>query len=427
MDLVVEGKALVNNQVQHCCIGVTNGVITDIKKSLHADQRIKINQGVILPGGVDPHVHFRDPGFTHKEDFFTGSLSAAFGGTTCIFDMPNTNPPVINITTIKEKKELAEKKSVVDFGLGAAITSGNTEELRELSQQCQGFKIFLGSTTNSLLIPSTLLPNIFSKLNGLKTPIFFHAEDEQCLQKTKRKTTSLKEHAQSRPASCEQQSMELVLELANETQVNAHLCHLSSGEGAELVRQRSNLVTVGVTPHHLFFNCIQPVKNPAMKKVNPPIRTNYDQELLTQALTNNIISLVESDHAPHTLEEKQQEFQDAPSGIPGVETRYPLLLQLAQQGQCSLQQVVQWCCEQPAKVLQVKKGRIAVGMDADLIAVDLKTAQILTADTLHSKCGWTPFEGFKGIIPSWVMLRGKTLIQDGELQQKSGYGRCYGE
>jgi len=427
MDLVVEGKAYVNGSIQQCCIRIKEGKIQEIKKILTGDTRINSGKLLILPAGIDVHVHFRDPGYIHKEDFFTGSLSAAFGGTTCILDMPNTNPPAVTEHVLKEKHENVRKKSVVDYGVAAGITIDNLAQLPDLSPWCQGFKIFLGSSTNAMTLPPSHLPKAFQITEQIHKPVFIHAEDERCLQQHYMITTSLRDHERSRPPQCEETSIQHVMQSSKQVSHSIHIYHVSSGEGIQALRQRPSTLSVGVTPHHLLLDISQRVQHQTYFKVNPPLRQHFDREILFEALQQGVISLIESDHAPHTQKEKEQEFNEAPSGIPGVETRYPLLLALAQQNHLSLPQVITWCCEKPAQLLNVPKGRIAEGMDADLILVDWKKHARVHADALHTKCEWTPFEGWKAVFPSQVLLRGKTLITDGEFLERPGCGQCYGE
>jgi dihydroorotase len=205
-----------------------------------------------------------------------------------------------------------------------------------------------------------------------------------------------------------------------------HICHLSSCEGFEVLRKRPHNISVGVTPHHLFFDVQTINKNQSFYKVNPPIRSSVDKETLWYGITNHLNDILESDHAPHTLEEKTVDFDSAPSGVPGVETLYPLLLMAVKKDQLSLGALLSLLCEKPAQMLHLPKGKLGVGRDADFIVVDLKKTQPIIADRLHSKCGWTPYEGFPAIFPSMVFIRGETVINDNQILVKKGFGSSVG-
>ena len=193
-----------------------------------------------------------------------------------------------------------------------------------------------------------------------------------------------------------------------------------------MLRDRSKNLSVGVTPHHLFFDVHRVSSNLTFYKVNPPIRSSFDKDALWSGVTNGIIDVCESDHAPHTLEEKSIEFNDAPSGLPGVETMYPVLLAAVKKERLSLTRLLSMIGERPAQLLNLAKGKLEVGLDADLIVVDLKKTEPIDTDQLHSKCGWTPFEGYPAIMPSHVFIRGEKVIENNEILIRQGFGRNIG-
>jgi dihydroorotase len=424
MDLTIEGKAYINGAFEQCCIGISEGKIVSIKKVLRADDHLNFGHKLLLPAGIDCHVHFRDPGFTHKEDFFTGSCAAAFGGLSCIFDMPNTNPPSTTVNALREKKQQATRQTVVDFGVYAALTDDTLTSLPALSPHCHGFKIFLGSSTNSLLLNEKLLSKALHQASQEHKPTFIHAESEQCLQRHTGSEHTLKDHLQNRPSRCEEQAIVSVLNDLPHHDSQVHICHVSSCEGVELVKKNSKRLSAGVTPHHLFFDIDTAGVKEQWLKVNPPLRTGFDREALWHALQTGVFDMVESDHAPHTLEEKDVDFDKAPSGIPGVETLYPLLLAQVKQDRLSFQSILSLLCERPAEFLHLPKGKLEVGRDADLAVVDFKHVTKVDADLLHSKCGWTPFEGFPALFPSDVFVRGERIIEEKKLVASKGFGAC---
>lgn len=426
MDFTVEGKIYHNGAFEQACLGIEQGKIVEIKKTLKADTHFNVGTNLILPAGIDLHVHFRDPGFTHKEDFSTGSAAAAFGGISCIFDMPNTRPQTVSMQTLKDKTHIASQKSCVDFGLYAAINDENVGMLDELSKLCAGFKIFLGSSTHSLSLSPQNLRVALAEANRTKKITLLHAEDEHCLKAHKDKEHNLIDHLRCRSAECEETAIRTIIQNSHDLSSPIHICHLSSCEGFEALRKRPTNISVGVTPHHLLFDVHSLDTKPAFYKVNPPIRSSFDRDTLWYGINTKLIDLFESDHAPHTEEEKNVDFDSAPSGVPGVETIYPLFLAAMKKGQLTLDTLLNMLCEKPAQLLRLPKGKIEIGRDADFIVVDLKKTQVIAAEHLHSKCGWTPFEGFPAVFPTMVFIRGEKVIDDHQILVKQGFGTCVG-
>jgi dihydroorotase len=426
MDLTIEGTLYRNGVFEQGCLGIEEGKIVAIKKILKADRHLNVGSSLLLPTCIDMHVHFRDPGFTAKENFSTGSLSAAFGGVSCVCDMPNTDPQTSTVQALMEKAQLASAKSYVDFGLYAGVTDENLGRLRELSTSCVGYKIYLGSSTQSLQLSSQNLAVALRETGRTKKITLIHAEDEHCLRIHQDTEKNLIDHVRCRPAECEETAVRHVITVTAHLSSPVHLCHVSSCETMELLRSRPKNLTVGVTPHHLFFDVHKISSNQTYYKVNPPIRSSFDKDALWTGVTSGVVDVCESDHAPHTLEEKQREFNETPSGLPGVETMYPLLLATVKKERLSFARMLSLLCERPAQLLNIPKGRLEVGLDADLIVVDFKKPELLKAERLHSKCGWTPFEGFPVFMPSHVIIRGEQVIENQEPLVKPGFGRNIG-
>jgi len=425
MDQTVEGKVYINGTFQKCCIGISNGKISTIKRILKADEHFDFGNKLVLPAGIDIHVHFRDPGYPKKEDFSSGTMAAAFGGVSCVFDMPNTNPQTTSIQTLTDKISSANKKSFVDFGVYAGLTDNNIKNLVDLSKKCNGFKIFLGSSTNSLNFSLVNLKKALKLIEESHKPVLFHAEDEKCLSKHVGLEKDIESHLKHRPFICEEKAIRNILNYSKDSNCKIHICHLSSCEGLELLRGRNSNISCGVTPHHIFFD-VNKTLSSTFLKVNPPIRSNFDKEMLFNGLKNGIVDILESDHAPHTFEEKEVDFNIAPSGVPGVETLYPLFLYLAKKDQIPFQRLISAFCEKPAHLLGISKGYIQVGCDADFAIIDLKNESKINSDNLHSKCDWSPFEGYSAVFPSCVFVRGERLIEDNEIQVSQGFGRFVG-
>jgi dihydroorotase len=426
MDLTIEGKLYYNGAFEQGCLGIEQGKIVAIKKTLKTDNHINVGNNLILPAGIDLHVHFRDPGFTHKEDFSTGSQAAAFGGISCVFDMPNTQPQTTSKQTLKEKTQVASEKSYVDFGLYVGVGDENIGQLAEISPFCSGFKIFLGGSTHSLQLSTQNLRVALLETNRTKKITLIHAEDEHCLKTHQDTENNLVDHLRCRSAECEETAIRSIINNSSGLSSPIHICHLSSCEGFEMLRTKPNHVTVGVTPHHLFFDVHTLSTKQTLYKVNPPIRSSFDRDILWYGVNNKFIDIFESDHAPHTEEEKNVEFGEAPSGLPGVETMYPLLLTAMKKEQIKLSALLTLLCERPAQLLNLPKGKIEVGRDADFIIVDLNKTETIKAEKLHSKCGWTPFEGFPAIFPSMIFIRGEKVMEDHQMFVKQGFGKFVG-
>ena len=426
MDLTIEGKAFINGSFNNCCIGIKDGKINKIKKIMKGDVHIDFGNKLIIPTGVDIHVHFRDPGLTHKEDFSTGSIAAAFGGISCFFDMPNTIPQTTNIGALSDKIISASKKSYVDFGIYAGIIDSNIENIETLAKKCSGFKIYLGSSTNTLILNKNKLKESFKKISKTNKTVLLHAEDQLCLKNNKTKKIDLTDYYRSRPAKCEEISIKDILSASIGISSKIHICHISSCEAIEMLRNRPKNISCGATPHHLLLSIEDCPDLQTHYKVNPPIRTILDKEALFNSVKNGFVEVIESDHAPHTLDEKNVDFDSAPSGIPGVETMFPLFLYLVKKEVLPWQRLIFLICERPAEILGVPKGKIEVGKDADFIVVDMKNDIKIKSKDLHSKCSWTPFEGWKALFPSHVFVRGEKVIEDNEIQVNQGFGKFIG-
>ena len=421
MDLVVEGNAFYKGKLTQCCIGIKNGKIEQIKKILKGEENLDFGYNLILPAGIDSHVHFRDPGFNHKEDFATGTMSAVYGGICCVLDMPNTKPPVTSLRAFSEKYSEIQKKSYIDYGLFATVNFDSIEktfkEIDRLSNVCIGFKIYMASTTGDLTFKNpNMLKILLEKMQSKNKKVAIHAEDETILEKGKNIVKNLNEHLLSRPNIAEYSAIKKLK--SYDLTEKLHICHVTCGDSLELLKE-SNF-TSEVTPHHLFLHSDMDLG--ALGKVNPPLRHKNERLKLWQALNIGLIDILASDHAPHTIEEKE-DFSQAPSGIPGVETMYPLMLSMLKHQKINLPRLVNAISEKPAEIYKLKKGKIEKGFDADLIVIDMKNETIIKEKNLHSKCGWSPFKGFNSIFPKAVISSGKLILKDIDLYGEKGIGK----
>jgi len=349
---------------------------------------IDAKQLYLLPGVLDPQVHFREPGLTWKEDLHTGSMAAAAGGVTSFFDMPNTKPATTTIDEMRVRKQLAASKSVVNYNFFIGATPSNLAELNQV-ENVPGIKIFMGSSTGDLLVSDPHdLQHIFE--NGHRL-IAVHAEDDGIISAAReiyKNSKDFNHHQFVRPPDAALKATTLAVELSIRYQRRLHILHLSTADEVRYLRiQKSKApISAEVCPQHFLFSAPYVYQNlGALAQMNPPIRDVNHATALWSGLKEGVIDCIATDHAPHTLEEKAQDFGAAPSGMPGVETALPLMLDRAQRGLCSLEDVVKWMCEKPVELYGVlKKGFIREGYDADLVLVDLAQRKTIRNGSLFT-------------------------------------------
>ncbi len=405
MDVVVEGRVLLDKGLTDCCIGIEDGRIVKVAKTIgKADKRFDFSGRMVMPSGIDLHVHFREPGMTNKEDFATGSAAAACGGVSFVADMPNTKPPTRSISDLKEKESLASKKSFVDFGLAGLLDMKSNPA--EMAGYATCFKIYLGATTGNLGVDESVLGGTIRK--ATMRPVFIHAEHIRQLPEKIEK--NLKDHDSRRSEGMELEAASKVIS-ERDRGTRVHLLHVSQSGIIGLAKGAG--CTSEVTPHHLLLD-IESMTG-ANGKINPPLRSKKTRIELWNAFAAGKSDTIGSDHSPHTIEEKSLEFDAAPSGMPGVETLLPLMLQKVAERKLDIEILSRCCSSAPASLVGLKKGKIEVGMDADFIVVDLNKSVKINADRLHSKCGWTPSEGMEGVFPLATFIRGNEVARDGEL------------
>jgi dihydroorotase len=373
----------------------------------------------LIPGAIDDQVHFREPGLTHKEDLRHASRACAKGGVTTFLEMPNTRPSTITCARLEEKLALAAERSLVNFGFYVGATPKNLDELRQ-AQRTPGIKIFIGSSTGDLLVDEQeALERIFAETS---LPICAHCEDETIVQANQRRlagTCDVADHSRIRDHEAAVVCTCRALDLAYRHQHRFHLLHVSTGAEADLVADHRGLITAEVCPHHLFFSIDDYPRLGTLVQMNPSLKTRADGAQLWQALLDGRVQVVATDHAPHTLEEKQQPYPQSPSGIPAVENSLALMLSQVNQGRCTIEQVVRWMCDAPARVWDlVGKGRIAVGYDADLVLVDLQKTAEVRNDQQQTKCRWSPWHGetLQGWpVRTWVL--GHEVFREGRFDE----------
>lgn len=406
-------------------IDTETGLIEKVAKSGRLDDHRDFGDQAILPGAIDMHVHFRDPGATHKEDIQTGSTSAAFGGVTAFVDMPNTAPPTTTMKALREKLRLMRDKAVVDY----AAWSGATwflEDLPDMLRYTPGIKIYLGATTGDLLLDDGERVKEALRITGQAGKVaVLHCEAQRVLSQFRTTEKELADHDRTRPPLAEVEAIYDVMKAlpSLDAAPRIHVAHIASREAVEAAKAAG--FSRGACPHHLLLetsSCCS--ESPGHGKMNPPLRGPASRDALWAAFASGDIPLLESDHAPHTKTEKNDTFHQVPAGVPGVETMVPLLLAKATAGDVALATVVHAATAGPADLLGLKdRGALAAGMRADLAVYDLESPAPIETKALHSKCGWTPFEGMDAVFPSFVAIRGRAVVEDGKLRASPGDGR----
>ena len=366
----------------------------------------------LLPGAIDPHVHFRDPGNPEKEDLESGSRAAVAGGITSFLDMPNTVPNATNRAALEAKIAIAGQKAVNHHGFFIGATNHNVADMQSVEGMdgvC-GIKIFMGSSTGYLLVhEQKYLENIFANTGGI---IATHAEDEDRLQARIAQfkgRTDIAAHAECRDVECAMLATKRASALAKDHDHRLHIVHLTSGAEADwLASNKGDLITTEVCTQHLTFDQDDVEERGVRVLMNPPIRYTEDKDTLWKRLKDGTIDCVVTDHAPHTLEAKSAGYPNSPAGMPGVETSLPLMLTHAMDGKCSVSDVVKWMCAGPAKVYGMEnKGALTEGYDGDLTLVDLETRRTITDADVWTRVGWTPYAGMELTgLPMWTIVDG---------------------
>jgi dihydroorotase len=434
-DIVLKGGTLVNHAGEGLAdIGVRGGriaAIGDIGEGM-AGEIIDASGLHILPGVIDTQVHFREPGPTHKEDLESGSRSAVLGGVTAVFEMPNTKPATTSAEALADKVERATGRMFCDFAFFVGATRDNVDELAalELLPGAAGVKVFMGSSTGDLLVDDE--ETLSRVLNTIRRRASFHAEDEARLKAraSLQREGDPSSHSEWRDAKAALVATERLLRLASAAGKRVHVLHVSTREEMALLALHKDVASVEVTPQHLTLEANDAYEALGTRaQMNPPLRNAAHQEGLWWGLSQGVVDVLGSDHAPHTLEEKAESYPATPSGMPGVQTLVPVMLDHVNAGRLSLARFVDLTSAGPQRLFGiVGKGRIAVGYDADLTVVDLKAERVIDNDWIGSKCGWTPFAGRK--VKGWpvgTFVRGRLAMWEGELGQAGGAPVRFGE
>ncbi|MBL8596558.1 MAG: dihydroorotase [Devosia sp.] len=426
-DAIFKNGTIVNQDGTHLAdIGVRGGLIAALGSlgAATADVVTDCAGLHILPGVIDTQVHFREPGLEHKEDLATGSLAAVMGGVTAVFEMPNTNPLTVTREAFADKIARASGRMHCDFAFFIGGTHENVGELPELERMpgCAGVKVFMGSSTGSLLVADD--DGVGSILRVISRRAAFHSEDEYRLEERKplRIPDDPRSHPVWRDPEAALRSTRRLVALAHKYGKRIHVLHISTAEEMVFLAGHKDVATVEVTPHHLTLDETAYVRLGTFAQMNPPVRDAAHRAGIWAGVDNGVVDVLGSDHAPHTIEEKRKPYPSSPSGMTGVQTLVPIMLDHVNAGRLTLERFVDLSSAGPARIFNIaRKGRIAAGYAADLTIVDLKRRQTITNAWIASKSPWTPYDGVA--VTGWpvgTVLRGTPVMWEGELVAPAG-------
>jgi dihydroorotase len=422
-DLIVRGGIVVNQDGEgRRDVGVTAGRIAAIGDLAGASAGATIDaKGLhVLPGVIDTQVHFREPGLTQKEDLETGSRSAVLGGVTAVFEMPNTNPLTTSAGALADKVARGRHRMHCDFAFYVGGTRENTKDLAELERLpgCCGIKVFMGSSTGSLLVEDD--DGVRNVLANIRRRAAFHSEDEYRLneRKNQRIDNDPRSHPVWRDEITALQCTQRLVALARETGRRIHVLHVTTAQEIEFLSRHKDVASVELTPHHLTMaapECYERLGT--LAQMNPPVRDAGHRAALWRGLDQGVVDVLGSDHAPHTRDEKAKPYPASPSGMTGVQTLVPLMLDHVNAGRLTLARFVDLTSAGPNRLFGIaNKGRIAVGYDADFTVVDLKRRETITNAKVGSRAGWTPYDGLT--VTGWpvgTIVRGQRVMWEGEI------------
>ena len=425
-DLILKGASLVLPSphglvIEKQNLAIKDGLISYVGPEEREASKVLFLKGLhILPGLIDTQVHFREPGNPQKEDLERGTLSAIAGGITAVFEMPNTSPPTTTVQALEDKLKRSENRRWCHLAFFIGACSENANQLDQLEKQkgCCGVKIFMGSSTGNLLLAND--EDLETAFRTSKRRMALHCEDEKrlkerfCFAKKNDVTT----HPVWRDELTALNATKKATFLAQKYKRPIHVLHVTTAEEMEYLKDFKQWASVECTPQHLTLTapqCYEQLQTKA--QMNPPIRGQRHKEALWKAVENSVVDMIGSDHAPHTLEEKQKSYPESPSGMTGVQTTVPVMLNHHHEKRISLEKIVELMAENPSRLYKIKnKGRIEVGKDADLTIVDLKKENVIENQWIRSRCGWTPFDGMKVTgWPEMVFLKGKMVMNQDEI------------
>lgn len=416
--LVQDGMVITPSGVERIDVACVQGRIValgDLQGTWSAETTLDISGLHVLPGVIDSQVHFREPGLMHKESLESGTRGAVLGGVTAIFEMPNTAPLTLSATDLQAKLDAARGRAWCDHAFYIGGSAVNAEQLAELENLpgCAGVKVFMGSSFGNLLADDDeVLRRI---LRHGRRRLAVHAEDEARLRERKHIVVDVRQHPVWRDVDSALMATQRIVRLAEESGRRLHVLHVSTAEEMVFLAAHKHRVTVEVTPHHLTLQAPECYERlGSLAQMNPPVREQRHQDALWQAVRDGMVDVIGSDHAPHTLVEKAWPYPESPSGMTGVQTLLPVMLDHVDAGRLSLQRLVDLTSAGPARIFGIEgKGRIALGHDADFSIVDLRAQRVIHNDWIASVSGWTPYDG--RAVTGWpihTVVRGCCVVRD---------------
>ena len=422
LDLIIKnGSCFLDGKIKEQDIAVKNGKILKIAKISEESKEVYDAKNLlVLPGCIDTQTHFREPGSTDTEDLHSGSRAAIAGGITAVFEMPNTNPPTSNIKEFQRKLDLAKKRMYCNYAFYFGATADNAEDLANLKklEGCCGIKLFAGSSTGNLLVADE--KDIEKVFKNSSKVVAVHSEDEEILNINKKliKNGDVHSHPIWRSVECAMSSTRRIVRIAEKYKKKAHVLHITTKEEIDFLSQHKGNITFEITPQHLTIyapDCYNKLGTYA--QMNPPIRDKSHYDRLWYAVKNNLNDTIGSDHAPHLKKNKEKEYPNSPSGMPGVQTLMPVMLDHVNSGKLSINQLISFVCENPVKIFGIKnKGFIKEKYDADFTIVDMNKKITIRDENIESKCKWSPFNNveFKG-TPIATIIAGKIKMKEGKI------------
>jgi len=419
--IIKNGSCYIDGKLTKTDIGLSGNKIKKIGKiELNSSKVYDATDKVVLPGIIDTQVHFREPGSTDAEDLESGSRAAVLGGVTALFEMPNTNPPTSNLVEFDKKLQAAKNRMHSNYAFYFGATPDNTDQLARLKdvEGCCGVKLFAGSSTGNLLVDKEA--DIEKVISSSDRIVSIHSEDEDIIKLRKKfiKQGNVHSHAEWRNVEVAMSSTRRVVKIAERYNKKIHVLHVTTREEVDFLAMHKKNVTFETTPQHLTMyapDCYD--KLGAYAQMNPPLRTKEHYDRLWVAIKNNIVDVLGSDHAPHLKENKDKEYPNSPSGMPGVQTIFPVMLDHVNNGKLTLQQLINLMSENPCKIFGIKnKGYLKEDYDADLTIADMNKEVVIKNEMIASKCGWTPFNNHKVKgFPVATIVNGHLVMSDGKV------------
>tara|TARA_Y100001970_G_scaffold7375_1_gene8462 strand:+ start:27110 stop:28417 length:1308 start_codon:yes stop_codon:yes gene_type:complete len=422
LDLIIKnGQCYVDGELKNVDVAIKNGKIQQIGKiSENSKEEVNAEGQTVLPGCIDTQTHFREPGSTDTEDLHSGSRAAIAGGITSVFEMPNTNPPTSNLKEFQKKLDLAKNRMYCNYAFYFGATADNLKDLASLKnlEGCCGIKLFVGSSTGNLLVAEE--NDIEKVFQNSSKVVAVHSEDEAILNINKKliKKGNVHTHSVWRSVECAISSTRRIVKIAERYNKKAHILHITTKEEIDFLSQHKGNISFEITPQHLTLyspDCYNKLGTYA--QMNPPLRDKSHYDRLWYAVRNNLNDTIGSDHAPHLKINKDKEYPNSPSGMPGVQTIIPVMLNHVNEGRLKLNQLINYVCENPVKIFGIKnKGFIREGYDADFTIVDMNKIIEIKNENIESKCKWSPFNGdkFKG-APQATIINGEIKMKDGKI------------